>query len=138
MSITLHTESPPLRQDASGALRIGDSRVPLELVIRAFQDGVTPEAIMQRYPATSLSDVYSVIGYYLRHSEEMETYLVERERLASEVRQRSEGRRDNLSEQEGNVDALMPFFGAWSMTAEERKTIEQMIEDERIMEDERD
>jgi len=98
MTVTIHAETPPLRQDSAGALRIGDSRVLLELVIRAFQDGATPEAIVQRYPATSLSDVYSVIGYYLRHSDEIGRYLVERERLAAEVRQRIENRQGDLSE----------------------------------------
>ena len=50
VSIVVQNETPPLRLDSSGALRIGQSRVLLELVIRAFQDGATPEAIFQRYP----------------------------------------------------------------------------------------
>lgn len=70
----------------------------LELVVRAFQDGATPEAIVQRYPTTRLSDVYSVIGYFLRHSGEIDAYLAERERLASEVRQRIEERQGDLGE----------------------------------------
>src|SRR5262245_54690550 len=40
---TAQSEAPPLREDSSGAVRIGQSRVLLELVIRAFQDGATPE-----------------------------------------------------------------------------------------------
>lgn len=70
----------------------------LELVIRAFQDGATPEAIAQRYPTTQLSDVYSVIGYYLRHREEIDAYLAERERLAGEVQQRIEEGQSDLGE----------------------------------------
>ena len=34
MSIVIQTEAPPIRQDESGALRVGDSRVSLELVIQ--------------------------------------------------------------------------------------------------------
>ncbi len=37
MDIILQSEVPPLRRDASGTLRIGQARVLLELVIRAFQ-----------------------------------------------------------------------------------------------------
>jgi hypothetical protein len=48
MGIILQSEAPPLQRDASGALRVGHSRVLVELVIRAFQDGATPEAIAQR------------------------------------------------------------------------------------------
>ena len=82
----LEPEAPPLRKDPSGALRVGRSRVLVELVLRAFQDGATPEGIAQRYPTASLEDIYSVIAHYLRHREAMEAYLVERERRAQEVR----------------------------------------------------
>jgi hypothetical protein len=79
-------------------LRVGQSRVLLELVIRAFQDGATPEAIVQRYPTTTLADVYAVIAYYLRYREDIEGYLANRERQAGEVRQRIEARQGDLSE----------------------------------------
>jgi uncharacterized protein (DUF433 family) len=96
MTVTLQTETPPLRQDSSGALRVGESRVLLEIVIRAFQDGATPEAIVQRYSTLKLSDVYSVIGYFLRHTDEIESYLAERERQATETQQRIEERQGDL------------------------------------------
>lgn len=85
MAFVAHAEAPPLRDDGSGALRVGNSRVLLELVILAFQDGATPEAIVQRYSTLALSDVYAVIAYYLRHRDEVEAYLAERERKAEEV-----------------------------------------------------
>ena len=88
MSLVLECESPPLKEDETGAIRIGDSRVLLELVIRAFQDGTSPETIVQRYSTLSLSDVYITIGYYLRHQQEIESYLNEREQLAESFRQR--------------------------------------------------
>lgn len=98
MTIEIHTETPPLRQDASGAVRVGDTRVLLELVIRAFQDGATPEAIGQRYPTTTLAHIYAVIAYYLRHRETVERYLTEREQQAEAVRQRIEAQQGDLSE----------------------------------------
>mgnify|MGYP003493208916 CR=1 FL=1 len=45
-------------------------------------------SIVQRYSTVSLSDVYSAIGYYLRHQEIVEAYLNYREQLAESVRQR--------------------------------------------------
>jgi len=72
--------------------------VLLELVMRAFQDGATPEAIAQRYPTAALADVYAVIAYYLRHREDIEAYLAERERQAQELRQRIEGHQGDLAE----------------------------------------
>ncbi|NER24723.1 MAG: DUF433 domain-containing protein [Symploca sp. SIO1C2] len=88
MSIVLECEAPPLRKDESGAIRIGNSRVLLELVIRAFQDGASPESIVQRYTSLSLSEVYTTIGYYLRHQQEIDSYLNHREQLAESVRQK--------------------------------------------------
>jgi uncharacterized protein (DUF433 family) len=86
VEITFQADPPPLRQDAAGTLRVGASRVLLELVIHAFQDGATPEAIVQRYPTTTLADVYAVIAWYLRHRTEAEAYLAVREKLAAKVR----------------------------------------------------
>lgn len=98
MAFTAKIDAPPLREDAAGALRVGDSRVLLELVIRAFQDGATPETIVQRYSTLALSDVYAVIAYYLRHRDEIEEYLVQREQKAEETRQRIESQQGDLSE----------------------------------------
>jgi uncharacterized protein (DUF433 family) len=98
MAFTAQAESPPLREEADGALRIGNSRVLLELVIRAFQDGTTPESIVQRYSTLSLPDVYTVINHYLRHRSEIENYLARREQRADEVRQRIQNRQSDLSE----------------------------------------
>jgi uncharacterized protein (DUF433 family) len=98
MGIEIKTDAPPLRQDPSGAVRVGNSRVLLELVIRAFQDGATPEAIVQRYPSTTLSDIYAVVTYYLRHREIVDRYLAEREAEADAVRQRIEAKQGTLAE----------------------------------------
>ena len=81
------TEALPLTEDLDGAVRIDGTRVLLELVVRAFQDGATPEAIVQRYATLRLGDVYAVISYYLRHQAEVEQYLAGRERQAAETQQ---------------------------------------------------
>jgi uncharacterized protein (DUF433 family) len=108
MGLTIHTEAPPLNRDASGALRVGTSRVLAELVIRAFQDGSTPEAISQRYSAITLADTYAVIAYYLRHRDELERYLEEREQEAEAVKVRIESHQGSLS---GMRDRLLARQG---------------------------
>jgi uncharacterized protein (DUF433 family) len=94
----VQTEAPPLNEDASGALRVGSSRVLLEIVVRAFQDGATPETIVQRHSTLELPDVYAVLAYYLRHPNEVEEYLAQREQKAEQVRQRIESQQGDLSE----------------------------------------
>jgi uncharacterized protein (DUF433 family) len=96
MTVTIQPESPPLRIDESGAVRVGSSRVHLVLVVEAFQDGATPEEIVLQYPALSLADVYAVIAYYLRHKAEVDEYVAEYNRQADEVRARIEARQKDL------------------------------------------
>jgi uncharacterized protein (DUF433 family) len=98
VAFTAQAEVPPLHEDAAGAVRVGNSRVLLELVIRAFEDGATPEAIVQRYSTLALPDVYAVIAYYLRHRSEIERYLGRREQEAGEVLQRIQRQQGDLGE----------------------------------------
>ena len=86
MSIVIEREAPPLHENQDGAIRVGNSRVLLEIVIRAFQDGASPETIVNRYSTLALSDVYSTVGYYLRHRDAVETYLKQREETSESVR----------------------------------------------------
>ena len=88
MQLILERETLPFQQDETGGIRVGNSRVLLELVIRAFQDGASPESIVMRYSTLLLSDVYSAIGYYLRHQNSVETYMKNREKFASEVQEK--------------------------------------------------
>src|SRR4051812_44227441 len=96
MTLTIQVEAPPLRVDEAGAVRVGKTRVLLVLVIHAFQDGATPEEIVQMYDSLSLAEVYAVIAYYLRHRDEVEAYLAEYERQAAEVRKRVETAQKDL------------------------------------------
>jgi uncharacterized protein (DUF433 family) len=98
VAFTFQTEAPPLLEDATGALRIGNSRVLLEIAVHAFQDGATPETIVQRYSTLALPDVYAVLAYYLRHPNEVDEYLVRREQKAEEVQQRVASQQGDLSE----------------------------------------
>jgi uncharacterized protein (DUF433 family) len=97
MSLVIECESPPLQEDETGAIRVGNSRVLLELVIRAFQDGASPESIVQRYSTLSLSDVYVTIGYYLRHQDSLDAYLNRREKLAEAVKEKLSDIQPDLS-----------------------------------------
>lgn len=99
MSLVLERETPPLQEDTTGAIRVGNSRVLLETVIRSFQDGASPESIVYRYPSLSLSDAYQVIGYYLRHQDTVEEYLHQREQMAESVQQK-------LSEIQPDISAI--------------------------------
>lgn len=99
MSVALEPKTLPLplREEETGAIRVGDSRVLLELVIQAFQDGASPESIVQAYSTLSLSDVYLIVAYYLRHPEAIDAYIERREQQAESVRQKLSAIQPDLS-----------------------------------------
>jgi uncharacterized protein (DUF433 family) len=84
------TEPVPLVQDADGVMRVRGTRITLDTVFAAFQEGATAEEIVQQYPSISLADVYQVIAYCLRHSSQVEAYLLERRATAHTTRQHNE------------------------------------------------
>jgi len=87
-------ERVPLTPDAGGVIRVGGSRVTLDTVAAAFDRGATPEEIVQQYPTLGLADVYSVVGYLLRHQAEVAAYFSQRAAQASAVRQQNQRRSD--------------------------------------------
>jgi uncharacterized protein (DUF433 family) len=90
MSMVLTADPLPLVADAQGVVRVARTRVTLDTVVAAFQDGLTAEEIAEQYPSLSLSQVYAVIAYYLDHQVEVHSYLAASERRAQEVRQVNE------------------------------------------------
>lgn len=86
------TEIIPLETDAYGVIRVSNTRVTLDTIVIAFKDGATAEEIAQQYPTIPLADVYSVIGYYLRRRDEVESYLKKRKQEADELQGQMEAR----------------------------------------------
>lgn len=80
----------PLQADSDGVMRVGGTRVPLETVVSVFEQGATPEEVVQRLPALDLADVYKVIGYYLHHKGDIRRYIEQRDEAAASTRARIE------------------------------------------------
>src|SRR5829696_5565391 len=81
-NLPLQTDPVPIRVDhaSNGALRVGPTRVTLDVMLEAYRGGASPEEIVARFPTLNLADVYSVIGHYLRHRAEFDAYLDECDR----------------------------------------------------------
>jgi uncharacterized protein (DUF433 family) len=95
MVVTVLEQQPPslpipIYEDPPGVFRVGKSRVLLELVIRAFQRGQTPEGIVQSFDTLSLPDVYAVVSYYLANPATINTYLATCDQKAEAMRQKLE------------------------------------------------
>jgi len=79
------TMTVPLRTDQHGAIRVGNTRVLLELVIHAYYMGETPEGIVDSYSSLTTADVYAVIGYYLANRDEIDDYVRQRDEQADQI-----------------------------------------------------
>ena len=90
MTLTIAVEPAPLEIDSNGVVRVGKTRVTLDTIVIAFLEGATAEEIGEQYTSLRLSDIYSVIGYYLKHRAEVDAYISERQRQAAAIRQKIE------------------------------------------------
>lgn len=98
--LPLHADHPPLRVDAGGAVRVGNSRISLDLVVEQYENGMTPEAMVRAYDTLELADVHAVIAYYLRHREEVGAYLKRRKEEAESLRAKIEAEHPRVSREE--------------------------------------
>lgn len=95
-TLSINAQPIPLQIDSLGVVRVSGTRVSLDTVIAAFQEGESAEEIAQDYPSLSLADVYAVIAYYLNHQAEVEKYLVQSREKAKQVRESVEARYDPI------------------------------------------
>src|SRR3954451_11230890 len=88
--LPLHTEVPPLRIDDGGAVRVGKSRISIDLIVEQYENGMTPEDMVRAYDTLALADVYAVIAYYLKHRNEVDDYRKGRQEEAEVLRRKIE------------------------------------------------
>lgn len=80
-------QTVPLTQWEDGSIRVGDTRLLVDIVIYAHKRGLCPEEIFQSFPSSAytVADIYAVIAYYLSHKTEIDSYLARREKESEEV-----------------------------------------------------
>ena len=99
---SITAEVSPLHQETDGTIRVGHTRISLDLVICSYLDGMTPEQIAASFETLDLGDVYAAIAYFHHHRADVEEYLRVRSDRAEainelwEARSSSAGLRDRL------------------------------------------
>ena len=84
MALDLQATPVPLREWDDGTIRVGNTRVLLEIVVRAYLDGWSAEEIVAQFDSLELPDVYAVLAYYLRHRSEVDEYVRQAEQEAEQ------------------------------------------------------
>src|SRR3972149_6199031 len=100
MVLPVNGEPCPLRIDEGGAVRVGNSRITLDLIVEQYENGMTPEDMVRAYDTLVLADVHAAIAYYLRHRNEVRAYLKQREEEAVALRSKIEAERPRVSPDE--------------------------------------
>lgn len=70
----------PYIEERDGGLYLAGARVSLDSVAISFQEGESPEEIVQSFSTLKLSQVYGAIAYYLENEEMVNEYIAEGER----------------------------------------------------------
>jgi uncharacterized protein (DUF433 family) len=78
-----------VRTDEQGARRIGQTRVSLDSVVIAYQQGHSPETIRQQYPALTLEEVNGAITFYQANRDDVKRYLEQQQKLWNDLRQKA-------------------------------------------------
>ena len=92
MSEALSSQQFPLDADPDGVIRAHGTRVTLDSVWAAFQEGATAEEIVQQYPSLSLADAYQTIGYCLGNRGLVAGYLAKRSEIGEEIQASNKSR----------------------------------------------
>ena len=98
--LPLSADFPPLRLDEGVAVRVGKTRVSLDLIVEQYENGMAPEDIVRAYDTLALADVHAVIAYYLRHRDVVRAYLKRRDEEAETLRLKIEAERPRVSHEE--------------------------------------
>jgi uncharacterized protein (DUF433 family) len=77
-----------LHADEQGVVRIGGSRITLDVIVADYRAGRSAEEIALAYPALSLAEVYAAIAYYLAHRDEVDRYCADGAREAGLVQRK--------------------------------------------------
>jgi uncharacterized protein (DUF433 family) len=76
---------------------INGTRVSLDSVVYRWLEGLSPESIIESFPAITLEQVYGAVAYYLSHRAEIDAYLKASERDYEAFRQLIRSRYPSLS-----------------------------------------
>jgi len=73
----------------SELIRIKGHRIGIEHVLELYQQGYSPEQIMQEFPGLSLEQIHATITYYLHNRAKIDSYIQQGRERAERAYQES-------------------------------------------------
>jgi len=71
----------------TGGFRLTNSRVSLDSVAYDWNNGLSPESIVQNFQTLTLEQVYGAIAFYLAHREEVDAAIQRNREKFDELRE---------------------------------------------------
>jgi uncharacterized protein (DUF433 family) len=65
----------PYIEERNGGFYVAGTRVSLDSVVIRFQEGASPEKIVQSFPTLKLSRVFGAIAYYLENQQMVNEHI---------------------------------------------------------------
>jgi uncharacterized protein (DUF433 family) len=73
--------------------RLAGTRISLDSLIYLYREGISPEGMVESYPALTLEQVHGALAYYLANQKEIDQSLAQADAVAET--QHQESRRSN-------------------------------------------
>jgi uncharacterized protein (DUF433 family) len=83
--MTTLTLTTPFEVWKDGTIRIANSRITLDVIVRQFKTGATAEQIQEDFPSLNLREIYAALAFYLEQTEFVEDYLKNQKAEAQET-----------------------------------------------------
>lgn len=90
MGLAVEYQPIPITTDEHGTMRVGGSRVSLDIIVDAYKSGWAAEEITRQYSTLDLADIHAAISYYLKNKSKVETYLEKNRQTALALRREIE------------------------------------------------
>ena len=93
--------------ERNGGYYVSGTRVSLDSIVQCFNEGLSPEAILEEFDTLALAQIYGAIAYYLENRPSVDAYRMRQQKrfeatrrnappLPSELRDRLESARSRL------------------------------------------
>jgi uncharacterized protein (DUF433 family) len=77
-------------EERQGGYYVAGTRVSLDSVVQCFNEGLSPEAILDEFETLTLAQVYGAITFYLENQPAVDTYRVRQEKRFAAMRKTAE------------------------------------------------
>ena len=76
-------------QERDGGYYVAGTRVSLDSIVQCFNEGLSPEAILEEFDTLTLAQVFGAITFYLENQPAIDAYRMRRNQRFEAVRRSS-------------------------------------------------